>query len=55
MARSKKDRKEVVISVRVTAAAKEAAEKRAKSEGRTLGNYVSWLITKDLAEDPKKK
>lgn len=42
---NKKDEK---IILRTTAELKEAAQKQAAKEGRSLSNYIEWLIRKDL-------
>ncbi|WP_163681134.1 YlcI/YnfO family protein [Magnetospirillum aberrantis] len=43
-------RKDAAISVRVTPDVKEAAEKAAKEDGRTLAAYVERLLAAHLRE-----
>ncbi len=47
------EKRNVVIQMRITPTLKEAAQKRADEEGRSLSNYIEWLILKDLKEHDK--
>lgn len=39
------------IQMKVTPEFKEQAKKQAEREGRTLTNYLKWLITKDAERE----
>ena len=46
-------KKNVWIQMKVTPEFKEQAKKQAKREGRSLTNYLEWLVVKDAARTEK--
>lgn len=44
------ERRTEFIQMKVMPSLKEKAQKRAEEEGRSLSNYIEWLILKDLKE-----
>ena len=44
------NRRTSCIQMRINADVKEKAQQRADEEGRSLSNYIEWLILKDLKE-----
>ena len=54
-AKSSKDRKQALVTIRVSPALKQAAEKKAEAEDRSLSYYVARLIARDVAGGDKKK
>lgn len=47
MTEQSKEKRTERIYMKITPSLKEAAQKRAEEEGRTLSNYIEWLIVKD--------
>ena len=41
------------IQMKVMPSLKKKAQERAEEEGRSLNNYIEWLILKDLKENEK--
>lgn len=39
------------IIMKIAPSVKEAAQNRAKQEGRSLSNYIEWLIVKDCEKN----
>lgn len=39
------------INMKITPSLKEKAQERADEEGRSLSNYIEWLIQKDVEEN----
>lgn len=54
-AKSSKDRKQALVTIRVSPALKQAAEKKAEAEDRSLSYDVARLIARDVADGDKKK
>jgi len=52
--KSGKPKKDVVLAFRVPTEIKEAVEKKAAADGRSLANYIAWLVTRDVADEKKK-
>lgn len=46
-------KKNVWIQMKVTPEFKEQAKKQAEREGRSLTNYLEWLVTKDAEREKK--
>jgi len=53
--KSRKPKKDVVIAFRLPSQLKEAVEKKAEADGRTVANYVAWLVTRHIADNEKNK
>lgn len=47
------ERRTEFIQMKVMPSLKEKAQERAEEEGRSLSNYIEWLILKDLKEHNK--
>lgn len=45
------ERRTVLIQMKISPSLKEKAQKRADQEGRSLSNYIEWLIKKDLEKN----
>ena len=48
MATHGKEKRTEYVQMKIAPSLKEAAQERAKQEGRSLSNYIEWLILKDL-------
>jgi len=53
MAEHSKEGRRELIQMRISADLKAKAQERAEEEGRSLSNYIEWLIRKDLRECTK--
>ena len=47
-AKNSGERRTEFIQMKVMPSLKEKAQKRAEQEGRSLSNYIEWLILQDL-------
>lgn len=45
-----KEKKTERIMIRISPELKAAANKKAEADGRTLSNYLEWLIKNDIRE-----
>lgn len=48
MATHSKEKRTEFIQMRIAPSLKEKAQERAKEKGRSLNNYIEWLIINDL-------
>lgn len=47
------EKRQELIQLRILPSLKEQAKERAAEEGRSLSNYIEYLIQKDIAEHAK--
>ena len=50
MTEQAKEKRTDKIFMKISPSLKEMAQKRAEEEGRSLSNYIEWLIIKDCKE-----
>lgn len=55
MAQWEKEKRTGRLMTKIQPSLKEAAEQAAAEDGRSLSNYVEWLIKQDLKNRSKKK
>ena len=53
MAEHSKEKRSEVIQMKIAPSLKQQAQKRAEEEGRSLSNYIEYLILKDIREHSK--
>jgi predicted HicB family RNase H-like nuclease len=46
--------KDKILNIRIDPALKKAAKKAAESENRSLSNWVTWLIQREIKQSGKK-